>query len=90
MGRRCKKPSALEFVKQRYVAEISDDIIVLVLLQHLHIVENIVPGTKSLDKPRARIGAIAKDLALNRHLVRSRDGDKIFLRHFRMRRKRIV
>ena len=69
---------------------ICDDIIVLVLLQHLHVGENIVSGTKGLDKPGPRIRAIAKNLALHGELMRPRRGDEVLLGHLGMRRERVV
>src|ERR1051326_6229699 len=42
-----------------------DDVVVLVLLQHLYVVECLVAETKVLDKPRPQVGSIAKNLALN-------------------------
>src|SRR5205823_8968992 len=69
---------------------IRNDIVPRVLLQHLHIIENVVSRTKTLDEPRPCIGPIAKNLALNRELMGSGSRNEIFLGHLGMRRERIV
>ena len=41
------------------------DIVVRVLLQHLHVIERVLAETKILNKPGPQVGSIAKNLALN-------------------------
>src|SRR5438270_12113492 len=53
---------------------ICNDIVVIVLLQYLHVVKNIVVGTKTLHEPGAQIGAIAENLTLHGELERQRSG----------------
>ena len=45
---------------------IRNDVVVRVLLEHLHVVERIAAQAKILNKPRAQVGSIPKNLSLNR------------------------
>ena len=67
-----------------------NDIVMLVLLQHLHVVKNVVSGPEILNKPGAQIGPIPENLALNVVLMLPRHRDEIFLGDFCMRRQRII
>src|SRR4029077_316289 len=70
-----KLPSFVFEVVSRVRREIIfDNIIVGVLLEHLHVVEDVVAGSKTLDEPRPQIGPVAENLTLNVELVRTGSG----------------
>ena len=70
---------------------IDDDVVIHILLEHLHVVERIAAVAKILNKPGAGVGSIAKNLTFNKGLrPRTRFRQKGFARQVGMRRERIV
>jgi hypothetical protein len=70
---------------------ICNDVVVRVLLKDLNVIECVAPRKEILNKPRAQVGSITKNLPLD---VTTGTGlrfrKKIFARQFCMGRKRIV
>ena len=69
---------------------IDHDVVIHILLEHLHVVERIAAVAKILNKPGAGIGSVAKNLSFNKGLrSRTRFGEERFAGQLRMRRERI-
>src|SRR4030095_2434546 len=70
---------------------IRNDVVVRVLLEHLHVSERVAAQPKILNKPGARVGSIPENLSLNKGVrPATRWGEDCFAREFRVWRKRVV